>query len=82
MNIAILVTSVTIVGCAPRPALEQLEEEALVTGEWAAVERREELIKKRLEATAPGCSVGQRKKCIEEQSGIQCYCLPSADRRD
>jgi len=78
MNIVILVTLLIVAGCAPRPPLEQLEDEASVTGDWAAVEHREELVKKHLEATAPGCPVGQRKKCVEEQSGIQCYCLPSA----
>ena len=76
---AILITLVIVGGCAPRPTLEQLEDEAAISGEWTTVEKREELIKKRLESTAPGCPVGQRKKCIEEQSGIECYCLPEAD---
>jgi len=71
-----------VVGCAPRPPLEQLEDEAMITGEWTAVERREELIKKRLESTAPGCPRGEVKKCIEEQSGIQCYCLRLAEERN
>jgi hypothetical protein len=48
MNIVILVTLLVVVGCAPRPTLEQLEDEASVTGEWATVEHREELIKKHL----------------------------------
>jgi hypothetical protein len=78
MKFIILVTLVIVVGCAPRPTLEQLEDEANVTGDWAAVEHREELVKKHLEATAPGCPVGQSEKCVEEQTGIQCYCLPSA----
>ncbi len=82
MKFVFLISLVIVVGCAPRPPLEQLENEALITGEWTTVERREELIKERLESTAPGCPVGQRKKCIEEQSGIQCYCLLSADERN
>ncbi len=81
MKFVILFTLVIVVGCAPRPTLEQLEDEAMATGEWTTVERREEVTKKRLEATAPGCPVGQSKHCIEEQSGIQCYCLSSADER-
>ncbi len=78
MNIVILVMLAIVVGCAQRPALERLEGEALVTGDWTDVERREELIKKRLESTAPGCSVGLSKKCFEELSGIQCYCIKRA----
>ena len=82
MKFAILISLVIIVGCAPRPTLDQLEEEALVSGEWTTVERREEIVRKRRESTAPGCLVGYRKKCIEEQSGIQCYCLLSTDERN
>ena len=78
MNILILCTLVLLIGCATRPTLEQLENEAITTGDWTAVEWREEVIKKRLERTAPGCPVGLSKKCIEELSGIQCYCINRA----
>lgn len=70
-----------LTGCASKPTLEHLEDEANTTGDWTAVERREELKKERLELTAPGCPVGQRKKCFEEQTGIECYCLHLADGR-
>ena len=69
--------SIDAVGCGSRPTLEQLEGEAITTGDWTAVERREELIKERRELTAPGCSVGLTKTCVEEPSGIECYCRPS-----
>lgn len=70
------------VGCETRPPLEQLEDEAMVTGDWTAVERREDLITRRLESTAPGCRLGEVKKCVEEQSGIHCYCLRLTDERN
>ena len=82
MNFMILVMLVIVAGCTPRPTLDQLEDEANVSGDWAAVEHREELIKDHLETTAPGCPVGQSEKCVEELSGIQCYCLPSAKRHN
>ena len=72
--------SLGVVGCTLRPTLEQLEGDANTTGDWTAVERRENLIKERLEVTAPGCPVGMSKKCFEQQSGIECFCLPSAQR--
>jgi len=81
VKLAILFTLAVVAGCVSRPTLEQLEDEANITGDWSAVERREELIKERLESTAPGCPVGQRKRCFEQQSGIECYCLPTADER-
>ena len=76
----ILFTLVIVAGCASRPSLENLEDEAMTTGDWTTVERREEVIKERLESTAPGCPVGWTKRCVEEQSGIQCYCIRLADR--
>ena len=81
MKFVILFTLVIGVGCTPNPTLEELEKEASITGDWTDVEWREERTKKRLELSAPGCPVGQSKKCIEEQSGIQCYCLASTDER-
>ena len=79
MRILVLLSLVVLAGCASRPSLHELEDDASKTGEWAAVERREELDKKRLEATAPGCPVGQYKDCVEEQTGIVCYCRIRAD---
>ncbi len=80
MKFVILFTLVIVGGCAQRRPLEQLEDEALTTGDWTAVEKREEVTKEWLELSAPGCPVGLTKKCFEEQSGIQCYCLPSANQ--
>ena len=79
MKFMILLLLVVLTGCASRPSLEKLEDEAGKTGDWTAVERREELDKKRLEATAPGCTVGLSKKCVEEPSGIVCYCRRPVD---
>ena len=80
MKFVILFTLVIVVGCALTP-LEELEDEASITGDWREVEWREERIKNRLELSAPGCPVGLNKNCIEEQSGIQCYCVSPADER-
>ncbi|MDH3989877.1 MAG: hypothetical protein OEV34_12145 [Gammaproteobacteria bacterium] len=81
MKFVILFTLGIVAACASRPTLEQLEDEANTTGDWTAVERREEVIKKRLESTAPGCAGPFRKKCFEQQTGIECYCLPTGKRR-
>lgn len=95
MKFVILFMLVIVADCSVRPTLEQLEDDAMTTGDWTAVERREELIKERLEVSGPGCPPGLNKycaegpgcpwgidiNCVEEQSGIQCYCLPSTDVR-
>ena len=76
MKFVILFTLVIVVGCALTP-LEELEKEASITGDWTEVEWREERIRKRLEESY--CPFGQSNVCIEdieEQSGLQCYCVP------
>ncbi len=75
MKLLFLFALAIVIGCAPQPTLEELEDEAVSTGDWVTVERREELMKKELEVRAPGCPKGLNKYCIEEQSGVQCYCV-------
>ena len=76
MKFVFLLTPAIVIGCAPQPTLEELEDEASSTGDWTAVEWREEVMKKSLESRGPGCVKGLNKYCVEEQSGIQCYCVP------
>ena len=79
MKSVILFALVIVVGCAPRPTLEELEEEALITGDWREVEWREARIKSLHDESY--CPFGQSNYCFEEQSGLQCYCVPSTDER-
>ena len=81
MKFVILFTLVIVVGCAPNPTLEELEKEASITGDWTEVEWREERIKKRLRDVASDCPYVASNNCIEERSGLQCYCVPSTNER-
>ena len=76
----VLFLLIILAGCVMRPSLEELEDDAGQTGDWTDVERREELVKERLESTAPRCPDGLSKDCVEEPSGIACYCRPPADQ--
>jgi hypothetical protein len=76
----VLFLLIVLMGCIARPSLEDLEDDASTTGEWSSVERREELKKERLEASGPGCVGELNKYCVEEQSGIVCYCLVPLER--
>lgn len=44
MKILALVLLPLLFACAPLPSLEELEEQALVSGDWSRVEARERLI--------------------------------------
>ncbi len=79
MKFVILFTLVIVVGCAPNPTLEELEKGASITGDWTAVEWREERIKKRLEELY--CPFGQSNICFDEPSGFECYCVPKTYER-
>ena len=78
-NAAIFVAVVLFAGCSSQPTLEELEDEAIVTGDWEAVERREERRIEWLEASAPNCPGAFNKVCVEEQTGIECYCVPQPE---
>jgi len=76
MKLLFLFALAVVIGCAPQATLEELEDEAIGTGDWVAVETREEVMKKSLESRGPGCPPGLNKYCIEEPSGVECYCVP------
>ena len=62
------------VGCTSSPTLEELEDEALRTGNWEAVERRERLMERRNGPAAPNCAKGQTKYCVEDGFSVECTC--------
>ena len=41
MKLMLLLGAVFLTGCVSMPTLEQLEEQAFLTGDWSAVEQRE-----------------------------------------
>ncbi len=47
MKLMLLLGAVFLTGCVSMPTLEQLEDQALLTGDWSAVEQREKLIARR-----------------------------------
>ncbi len=67
--------AICLVACAPTRTLEELEAEALTTGDWSAVEKREALIAKR-EARRPiQCGSGQISYCHKNVGRVDCQCV-------
>ena len=54
--------------------MEELEDEALRTGNWEAVEYREKMIARRGE-DGPICPQGSTKVCVESGQNIDCMCV-------
>ena len=62
-------------GCGHYASLEQLEEQALVTGDWSAVEERERIIAKRKARRAPTCPSGYMAYCETMMANKKCTCV-------
>ncbi len=80
MKAIILLLAIFMAGCAARPSLEQLEDQALASGDWTAVEHREEINRKRGLTGTAECPVHQTKVCIEDGMGDSCFCAAPGGR--
>jgi hypothetical protein len=80
--VTILLLTLVITACASRPTLEELEEQAMASGDWTAVEYHEEMARKRNGGDALNCPKGQTKFCVESGLRVDCKCvLPSSGGR-
>ncbi len=73
-GILIVFALCVLAGCSTAPTLEQLEAEALVTGDWSLVERREALIAKRKQRQGLDCPSGAISVCRTDRSEYRCFC--------
>lgn len=66
-----------IVGCAPVKSLEQLEQEAMLTGDWSAVEKREKAVARKAERDSIKlkCPVGYIAFCQAYTARDECSCV-------
>jgi len=71
-----------LVGCTARPTLEELETEAMATGDWAAVEKRELMDKKwGVVQTDSKCRGDYIRLCRTESAQEFCECVSPHDLR-
>ena len=66
-----------LVGCAPMVPLEQLETQALLTGDWTAVEKRERAIAWRNRHRPIQCPPGTIVYCVTDVMDERCGCVSS-----
>jgi len=65
-----------LAACAGRPTLEELENDAVNSGEWDAVQRREALLERR-RAASPDCPNGFVNYCWDHLAEERCACVKS-----
>jgi hypothetical protein len=75
MRYTILLITIVLAGCAARPSFEELEQEALSSGDWSAVESREGMLERRRVANTSSCSGRETQVCIEQGADDDCFCL-------
>lgn len=74
-GIIIIFALCVLAGCSTRPTLEQLEAEALVTGDWSRVEQREAAIARRNQRSGISCPSGTVGYCKTFMSDKECACV-------
>lgn len=77
-KISCLVVLVGLAACASRPTVEELEDEALATGDWSAVEEREQMDRK-MGRYIPDeeCPNGEALYCEKKGEREECNCVSS-----
>ena len=83
MKVLVLLGVLFLTGCASMQTLEQLEQQAFLTGDWSAVEQRHRIIAKREARRGLQCPTGTMAYC-EKRSGQvdRCGCVNSDQMRE
>lgn len=77
-GLAILGVLLLLGGCGSIATLEQLEAQAMLTGDWSAVERRERIIAKRRARDVSLCPQGAVALCTDSVGKSECSCVRSS----
>ncbi len=74
MRITSLIVLCFLAGCAAKPSLEQLEDEAMVSGDWSAVEKREHSSNRLGSINGRSCPNGRPLICVKDGMREECAC--------
>ncbi len=69
-------------GCAAAPTLEELEDQALLTGDWSQVEKRERTIARRQAGEPLACAKSYVSYCETRIATTRCRCVSRSAMRD
>jgi len=74
-TIAMLLLGFMFTSCGPMPTLEQLEDQAVLTGDWTAVEKYERTAQRRQTRSGQQCAPGYVSLCEGDISLSRCSCI-------
>lgn len=82
MKVLIVLGLLALVGCGSTATLEELEEQAMITGDWSAVEKRERINARRAARKGPKCPSGTIGVCHSNIGNDRCSCVQQDSVRD
>lgn len=75
-----LVAVTMLCACAQVKTLEELEREAMETGDWSAVEKREKKLAEQQARREAGCRGTETLMCDHIGGVSRCYCAPMTEK--
>ncbi len=82
MKVLMLAGILFAAGCGTYVPMEELEHRAMLTGDWAAVEKRERMAARRRAKQGPSCPNGLVAYCVRYVGDTRCQCVSSASVRN
>ena len=74
-SILIMPLALVLAACATPPTLDELEFQALQTGDWSAVEKRERSMARRAVREIPDCASDLVPVCRDSWGENDCHCV-------
>ena len=81
MKILGILAILFVVGCAARPTMQDLETQAMFSGDWSAVESRERAQLRRKARNGIQCPNGHISLCVGTGFNPKCSCINRATYR-
>ena len=72
----------TLSGCGSFQSMEELERQAMLTGDWSAVEQRERILARREQQRGLQCPSGHVSYCEKYVGRSDCRCITNDAMRD
>jgi len=79
-GLTMMAALIVLCACADVKTLEELELEALQTGDWSAVEKREKKLAEKKARQEAGCRATETLLCDNVGGVSRCYCSPTQER--
>lgn len=76
-SIGVVLALCLLGGCSTYYSLEELEQQAMLTGDWSQVEERESILAKRAQRLGTSCPTGSVRYCENRGDGNRCACVVS-----